>query len=324
MLVVKTEGLTKEFRTGFWRTRVRVLHDLNLEVRQGEIFGYLGPNGAGKTTTMNLLMGLIYPTAGRAWILGRDVSDVAVKAAVGFLPENPYFYTYLTGWEFLNFYGQLFGIPSGERRRRIEELLHLVGLSDAGKLQLRKYSKGMLQRIGLAQALINDPQAVFLDEPMSGLDPVGRKEVRDLILSLKAKGKTVFFSSHIIPDVEMICDRVGIIVNGRLIRVGPLEELLGSELESIEISASGLDDAAMVEMAQWSVRPPVQRGEKVFFAVGTEKEAMQVVERLLKMGALIHAILPHRLTLEEHFLREVANREQGRRASPEPGRRGEP
>ena len=324
MLVVKTEGLTKEFRTGFWRTRVRVLHDLNLEVRQGEIFGYLGPNGAGKTTTMNLLMGLIYPTAGRAWILGRDVSDVAVKAAVGFLPENPYFYTYLTGWEFLNFYGQLFGIPSGERRRRIEELLHLVGLSDAGKLQLRKYSKGMLQRIGLAQALINDPQAVFLDEPMSGLDPVGRKEVRDLILSLKAKGKTVFFSSHIIPDVEMICDRVGIIVNGRLIRVGPLEELLGSELESIEISASGLDDAAMVEMAQWSVRPPVHRGEKVFFAVGTEKEAMQVVERLLKMGALIHAILPHRLTLEEHFLREVANREQGRRASPEPGRRGEP
>lgn len=324
MLVVKTEGLTKEFRTGFWRTRVRVLHDLNLEVRQGEIFGYLGPNGAGKTTTMNLLMGLIYPTAGRAWILGRDVSDVAVKAAVGFLPENPYFYTYLTGWEFLNFYGQLFGIPSGERRRRIEELLHLVGLSDAGKLQLRKYSKGMLQRIGLAQALINDPQAVFLDEPMSGLDPVGRKEVRDLILSLKAKGKTVFFSTHIIPDVEMICDRVGIIVNGRLIRVGPLEELLGSELESIEISASGLDDAAMVEMAQWSVRPPVHRGEKVFFAVGTEKEAMQVVERLLKMGALIHAILPHRLTLEEHFLREVANREQGRRASPEPGRRGGP
>lgn len=324
MLVVKTEGLTKEFRTGFWRTRVRVLHDLNLEVRQGEIFGYLGPNGAGKTTTMNLLMGLIYPTAGRAWILGRDVSDVAVKAAVGFLPENPYFYTYLTGWEFLNFYGQLFGIPHGERRRRIEELLHLVGLSDAGKLQLRKYSKGMLQRIGLAQALINDPQAVFLDEPMSGLDPVGRKEVRDLILSLKAKGKTVFFSTHIIPDVEMICDRVGIIVNGRLIRVGPLEELLGSELESIEISASGLDDAAMVEMAQWSVRPPVHRGEKVFFAVGTEKEAMQVVERLLKMGALIHAILPHRLTLEEHFLREVANREQGRRASPEPGRRGGP
>ncbi|MFQ5658399.1 MAG: ABC transporter ATP-binding protein [Candidatus Methylomirabilales bacterium] len=322
MLVLKTEGLTKEFRTGFWQTRVRVLHDLNLEVRQGEIFGYLGPNGAGKTTTMNLLMGLIHPTAGRAWILGRDVSDVAVKAEVGFLPENPYFYHYLSGREFLDFYGQLFGLPSGERRRRIEELLHVVGMSHAAGLQLRKYSKGMLQRIGLAQALINDPQAVFLDEPMSGLDPVGRKEVRDLILDLKGRGKTVFFSTHIIPDVEMICDRVGIIVNGRLIRVGPLEELLGSEVECIEITASGLDEAAWVEIGRWSVRPPVRRGDKVFFAVGTEQEATRVVELLLKMGASIHAILPHRLTLEEHFLREVAGREQSRGASPEQGRGG--
>ncbi|MFQ5946575.1 MAG: ABC transporter ATP-binding protein, partial [Anaerolineae bacterium] len=281
MLVLKTEGLTKEFRSGFWRSRVRVLHDLNLEVRQGETFGYLGPNGAGKTTTMNLIMGLIHPTTGRAWILGRDVSDVAVKAEIGFLPENPYFYTYLTGREFLDFYGQLFGIPYRERRRRIDELLDLVGLSKAGKLQLRKYSKGMLQRIGLAQALINDPQAVFLDEPMSGLDPVGRKEVRDLILDLKARGKTVFFSTHIIPDVEMICDRVGIIVNGRLIRVGPLDELLGSDVESIEITASGLDEAALSEVARWSVGPPVQRGNRVFFAVATEKDASQALGLLL-------------------------------------------
>jgi ABC-2 type transport system ATP-binding protein len=309
MLVLKTEGLTKEFRSGFWRTRVRVLHDLNLEVRQGEIFGDLGPNGAGKTTTMNLIMGLIYPTAGRAWILGRDVSDVAVKAEVGFLPENPYFYTYLTGREFLDFYGRLFGIPSGERRRRVDELLDLVGLSKAGGLQLRKYSKGMLQRIGLAQALINDPQAVFLDEPMSGLDPVGRKEVRDLVLDLKARGKTVFFSTHIIPDVEMICDRVGIIVNGRLIRVGPLDELLGSEVESIEITASGLDDAAWIEVAQWSIRPPVHRGNRVFFAVATEKDSSQVLGLLLDRGASIHTVHPQRLTLEEHFLLEVASRE---------------
>jgi ABC-2 type transport system ATP-binding protein len=285
MLVLKTEGLTKDFRIGFWRSRVRVLHDLNLEVRQGEIFGYLGPNGAGKTTTMNLIMGLIHPTAGRAWILDRDVSDVAVKAEIGFLPENPYFYTYLTGLEFLDFYGRLFGIPSGKRRRRIEELLDLVGLSKAGKLQLRKYSKGMLQRIGLAQALINDPQAVFLDEPMS------------------------FFSTHIIPDVEMICDRVGIIVNGRLIRVGPVEELLGSEVESIEITASGLDEAALSDVARWSVGPPVQRGNRVFFAVATEKDASQVLGVLLNRGATIHAVHPQRLTLEEHFLREVASRE---------------
>jgi len=309
MSVLKTEGLTKDYPTGFWLTRVRVLDDLNLEVCEGEIFGYLGPNGAGKTTTLKLLMGLIYPTAGRAWILGRDVSDVAVKVHVGFLPENSSFYDYLSGREFLHFYGELFGIPYRERVKRIEELLDKVGLSKAGGLQLRKYSKGMLQRIGLAQALINDPQVVVLDEPMSGLDPVGRKEVRDLILDLKARGKTVFFSTHIVPDVEMICDRVGIIVAGRLTRVGPLEELLGSEVECIEIIASGLDEAAWVQVKEWSIRPPVERGDRVFFAVKTEKDASRAVELLVGRGVSIYAVLPQRPTLEEHFLREVAGRE---------------
>jgi len=316
MVVLKTEGLTKEYRSGFWLTRVRVLHDLNLEVCEGEIFGYLGPNGAGKTTTLKLLMGLIHPTAGRAWILGRDVSDVAVKAKVGFLPENPSFYDYLTGREFLHFYGELFGIPYRERVKRIEELLDKVGLSKAGGLQLRKYSKGMLQRIGLAQALINDPQVVVLDEPMSGLDPVGRKEVRDLILDLKSRGKTVFFSTHIVPDVEMICDRVGIIVAGQLIRVGPLEDLLGGEVECIEITASGLDEAAWVQVKEWSIRPPVERGEKVFFAVKTEKDASLAVELLVGRGVSIHAVLPQRRTLEEHFLQEVARPEHSRRGRP--------
>jgi len=309
MVVLKTEGLTKEYRTGFWRTRVRVLHDLNLEVHQGEIFGYLGPNGAGKTTTLKLLMGLIYPTAGRASILGRDVQDVAVKAQVGFLPENPYFYDYLTGREFLHFYGQLFGLPYRDRRQRIDELLHAVGLSKAAELQLRKYSKGMLQRIGLAQALINDPQVIVLDEPTSGLDPVGRKEVRDLILDLKGKGKTVFFSTHIVPDAEMICDRVGIIVAGRLTRVGTLEELLGSEVERIEITASGFDEAVDSQIDQWSVRPPARHGDKVLFAVNTEKEASQAMEFLLGRGAAVHAVHPKRRTLEDLFLREVASRE---------------
>ncbi len=306
MVVLKTEGLTKEYRSGFWRTRVRVLHDLNLEVHQGEIFGYLGPNGAGKTTTLKLLMGLIYPTAGRASILGRDVFDVAVKAQVGFLPENPYFYDYLTGREFLHFYGQLFGLPYRDRRQRIDELLHVVGLSKAAELQLRKYSKGMLQRIGLAQALINDPQVIVLDEPTSGLDPVGRKEVRDLILDLKSRGKTIFFSTHIVPDVEMICDRVGIIVAGRLTRVGTLEELLGSEVERIEITASGFDEAAGSQITRWSVRPPVQRGDKVLISVNTEKEASQVMEFLLGRGAAVHAVHPKRRTLEDLFLQEVA------------------
>lgn len=309
MAVLKTEGLTKEYRAGFWLTRVRVLHDLNLEVREGEIFGYLGPNGAGKTTTLKLLMGLIYPTAGRAWILGHDASDVAVKAHVGFLPENPSFYDYLTGREFLHFYGDLFSISYRERVQRIEELLQKVGLAKAGGLQLRKYSKGMLQRIGLAQALINDPKVVVLDEPMSGLDPVGRKEVRDLILDLKAKGKTVFFSTHIVSDVEMICNRVGIIVAGKLIRVGPLEELLGSEVACVEIIASGLDEGAWVRVKEWSLRPPVERGDKVFFAVKTEKDASRAVDFLVGQGAFIHAVLPQRRTLEEHFLQEVAGRE---------------
>jgi ABC-2 type transport system ATP-binding protein len=252
----------------------------------------------------------------RAWILGRDVSDVAVKAKVGFLPENPSFYDYLTGREFLHFYGELFGIPYRERVKRIEELLDKVGLAKAGGLQLRKYSKGMLQRIGLAQALINDPQVVVLDEPMSGLDPVGRKEVRDLILDLKSRGKTVFFSTHIVPDVEMICDRVGIIVAGQLIRVGPLEDLLGSEVECIEITASGLDEAAGVQVKEWSIRPPVERGDKVFFAVKTEKDASRAVELLVGRGVSIHAVLPQRRTLEEHFLQEVARPEHSRRGRP--------
>ena len=309
MVVLKTESLTKEYRIGFWRTRVRVLHDLNLEVHQGEIFGYLGPNGAGKTTTLKLLMGLIYPTAGRASILGQDVQDVAVKAQVGFLPENPYFYDYLTGREFLHFYGQLFGLPYRDRRQRIDELLDAVGLSKAAELQLRKYSKGMLQRIGLAQALINDPQVIVLDEPTSGLDPVGRKEVRDLILDLKGRGKTVFFSTHIVPDAEMICDRVGIIVAGRLTRVGTLEELLGSEVERIEITASGFDEAVDSQIDQWSVRPPARHGDKVLFAVNTEKEASQAMEFLLGRGAAVHAVHPKRRTLEDLFLREVTGRE---------------
>ncbi len=317
MVVLKTEGLAKEYRTGFWLTRVRVLHDLDLEVNKGEIFGYLGPNGAGKTTTLKLLMGLIQPTAGKAWVLGRDVSDVSVKAQVGFLPENPSFYDYLTGREFLHFYGELFGIPYRARVKRVEELLDKVGLSKAADLQLRKYSKGMLQRVGLAQALINDPKLVVLDEPMSGLDPVGRKEVRDLILELKTRGKTVFFSTHIVPDVEMICDRVGIIAGGQLVRVGPLGELLGSEVECVEIIVSGLDEATSGEVTEWSVRPPVERGDKVFFAVKTEKDAAQVMEALIGRGASIHAVHPQRRTLEDLFLQEVSSPEHSRRASAE-------
>lgn len=232
-MVITTEGLTKEFRVGFRMKRVLALDGLNLKVEEGEIFGYIGPNGAGKTTTLKIMMGLIYPTSGNVQIFGRDVKDVNIKMDIGFLPEAPYFYDYLTAREFLDFYGQLFDLGKNERKRRNEELLDMVDLRLAKDTQLRKFSRGMLQRIGIAQALINDPKLVILDEPMSGLDPVGRTKIRDVILRLKDEGKTVFFSSHILSDVEMICDRVGILVNGRLKEVGKLEELLG-ERESLE------------------------------------------------------------------------------------------
>jgi len=232
-VVITTEGSTKEFRVGFRMKRVLALDGLNLRVEEGEIFGYIGPNGAGKTTTLKIMMGLIYPTSGNVQIFGRDIKDINIKMDIGFLPEAPYFYDYLTAREFLDFYSQLFGLAKKERERRIEGLLDMVDLRLVKDTQLRKFSRGMLQRIGIAQALINDPKLVILDEPMSALDPVGRTKIRDVILRLKDEGKTVFFSSHILSDVEMICDQVGLLVNGKLKEIGKLEELLG-ERESLE------------------------------------------------------------------------------------------
>ncbi len=317
-LAINTEGLTKDYLSGFWRRRVRVLRDLTLEVRAGEVFGYLGPNGAGKTTTLKLLMGLIYPTAGRATILGRDIREVAMKAHVGFLPENPYFYDYLTGREFLDYYGRLFALPARARRERVDRLLHNVGMAHAAGVPLRKYSKGMLQRIGLAQALINDPHLVVLDEPMTGLDPLGRKEVRDLILRLKAEGKTIFFSTHIIPDVEVICDRVGIIFGGALVTVGPLEGLLGNRLDSIEITFSGLPPGAPnLPPGPW-LRPPVHTGGRTVLSVADEAAANAVLRALADRGATIHAVVPLRRTLEEEFVQQIEERRRAQGAGHRP------
>jgi ABC-2 type transport system ATP-binding protein len=229
--VIETVELRKTYRTGFWLTqKVTSLKSCTLQVFAGETFGLLGPNGAGKTTLLKTLLGIIRPSGGRGRLLGAPLGDRAVKQRVGYLPENPYFYDYLTGWEILNFAAGLFQIPPAIRKQRIPELLDLVGLAQATarKKQLRQYSKGMLQRIGLAQALINDPELVFLDEPMSGLDPLGRYQIREIILSLKSQEKTVFFNSHILSDVEMICDRVAILANGELICLGSLQELLGN------------------------------------------------------------------------------------------------
>src|SRR5579864_6375792 len=236
MAAIEILGLQKTYMVGFWRKRPkRALLPLHLTVEEGEIFGFLGPNGAGKTTTLKLLMGLVFPTSGTARILGREWTDPDIKAQIGFLPEQPYFYDYLTAHELLNYYGQLSGVPAKHRKRRIEEVLQRVGLVDVKGVQLRKFSKGMLQRAGIAQAILHDPKVIFLDEPMSGLDPVGRHEVRDIILDLKKQGRTVFFSTHILSDAEMLCDRVGVLSGGKLQGVGAPGEIVSIEVHAMEI-----------------------------------------------------------------------------------------
>ncbi|NJM59186.1 MAG: ABC transporter ATP-binding protein [Oscillatoriales cyanobacterium RU_3_3] len=240
-LVVETFNLGKFYRTGFWMNqKIESLKNCTLAVSQGETFGLLGQNGAGKTTLLKTLLGIVRPTSGSALLLGRPLGDRAVKQRVGYLPENPYFYDYLTGWEFLQFAAGLFQIPRSVQRQRIPQLLDLVGLahSAAVKKQLRQYSKGMLQRIGMAQALINNPEVVFLDEPMSGLDPMGRYQMREIILSLKSQGKTIFFNSHVLSDVEKICDRVAILARGELICIGAIDELLGTT-ETYRVQGKG-------------------------------------------------------------------------------------
>src|SRR5919205_2005176 len=251
MVAVEIANLTKDYEVGFWRKRkVRALDDLSLSIDEHQIFGFLGANGAGKTTTLKLLMRLIYPTGGAARILGRDISDTSMHAEIGYLPEHPYFYDYLTARELVEYCAELFGYASAERRRRAADLLARVRLEEKSwDKQLRKFSKGMLQRVGLAQALVNDPSVVFLDEPMSGLDPIGRREVRDLIASLRSTGTTVFLCSHILSDVEVLCDRAAVLRRGRLAHLGRLEELrvAGGE-RAMELVVAGAD-AARLEAA---------------------------------------------------------------------------
>jgi len=305
MNAIETEKLGKEHRIGFWRKRICALSQLDLTVHEGEVFGYLGPNGAGKTTTLKLLMGLLHPTSGKVRILGRPPGDVRIQQQVGFLPEQPSFYEYLTGRELLNFYGQLLGLDRPTRRERVERLAGQLRIESALDLQLRKYSKGMLQRIGIAQALLNEPRVVLLDEPMSGLDPIGRREVRDLLLRLKSEGRTVFFSSHIIPDVEVVCDRVGILVGGRLVAQGPIDEILGVRMASIEVTVSQVPQEVMGALDHLLVAQPIPRRERLLLTVKDEGALTELLARLLDGKAVIHAIAPHRESLEEYFIRHV-------------------
>lgn len=316
MAVIKTVNLSKIYirdvidveygrlKIRLKNRRVAALNELNLEVEEGETFGLLGPNGAGKTTTLKILMGLIFPTSGEAYIMGKPLGNKSVKSQIGFLPENPYFYDYLKGWEFLDYYGQLYGIPKSERRKKIPELLDLVGLSDAANLPLKGYSKGMLQRIGLAQALINDPKIIFLDEPQSGLDPFGRKEVRDIIINLKEKGKTVFFSSHILSDAEMICDRVGILSGGKLINVGNLSELLSAKIKEYEVVAENLSDN-FISVYQKKAKKILSRPDGVLIVVEKREDAETIVKELLNGAGRLVSFTPRKETLEEFFIRQT-------------------
>ena len=304
MALIETKNLSKEFRVGFRMKRVLALDDLNLEVEKGEIFGYIGPNGAGKTTTLKIIMGLIYPTYGNVKIFSKDVSDINVRAEMGFLPESPYFYDYLTAREFLDFYAQLFSLKKKERTKRIEELLDLVDLRKARDVQLRKFSRGMLQRIGLAQALINDPQLVVLDEPMSGLDPVGRSKIRNIILHLRDEGKTVFFSTHILSDVEMICDRVGIVIGGKLRAAGNLHELLGEKIRSIEITVSRLGEKGLEQVQRIAKRTTI-RDDRVLIAVDNKEDEKAVLRIINKNKGELISLVPQRESLEDLFMEEL-------------------
>lgn len=304
MEVIRTEGLSKTFYTDLLRKKIPAVVDLNLTVQENEIFGFLGPNGAGKTTTIKLLMGLIYPTSGKAWVLGRDNKEVDIRKEIGFLPESPYFYEYLTGEEFLNFYGQLFKQTKLERKKRIEELLDLVGLREVKGLQLRKYSKGMIQRLGIAQALINNPRLVIFDEPVSGLDPLGRKEIRDVLLRLKDEGKTVFFSTHIIPDVEMVCDRVGILNKGKMVAVGKIDELIGTTSKFTEITVTGLSKEGLEELEKLRLETK-QLGDKLLLTVEGDEKVNRAVDLIKSKGGKLISLIPHKETLEEIFIKEM-------------------
>jgi ABC-2 type transport system ATP-binding protein len=299
---IETQNLTKDYPTGFLHTKKkRSLDGLTMQVREGEIFGFLGPNGAGKSTTIKLLMGIIFPTLGDARILGKPVSDVRMHRDIGYLPEQPYFYDYLTAAELLDYFARFHDLPAAQRKERVQGMLRKVGLETVGRIQLRKYSKGMLQRVGLAQAILHDPKVVVLDEPMSGLDPIGRREVRDIILELRQQGKTVMFSTHILSDAETLCDRVGVIVGGKLQGVGAPDEIVGVKPQGLEIlfeyRASNAAPAILAKASPSGSRYRLKVAEEQLYGA---------LEELRQAGAQVVGVTQIKPTLEEYFMHLVA------------------
>jgi ABC-2 type transport system ATP-binding protein len=305
MLALETIELTKDYRLGFWRNRVkRALDRLNLRVEAGEVFGLLGPNGAGKTTTLKLLFRLIFPTSGSARILGKQLDDLSLRFRIAYLPENPGFYEHLTAQEFLNYVACLFALPAAERRRRIGELLEQLGLAASRDIPLRRFSKGMIQRVGIAQALLNDPEVVFLDEPMSGLDPLGRREVRELMLRLKKRQKTVFFSTHILADAETLCDRVAVLHHGRLQGCGELNKILCLGVSSTELVLEGPSAEVMAELKPYA-SSVIRTGERVCLEVPEESEVRRTLEIILRGRTKLISVNPVKRSLEDYFLQKV-------------------
>lgn len=304
MASIEILGLEKKFTTGFLRTRTRqALKPLFLQTEENEVFGFLGPNGAGKTTTLKLLMGLIFPDAGQAKILGMDWRDPRVRSQIGFLPEQPYFYDYLTATELLNYYATLSGVPAKERDRRVSQMLARVGLADSANVQLRKYSKGMLQRVGIAQAILHDPKIVFLDEPTSGLDPMGRREVRDLIQELKDEGKTVFFSTHILPDAEALCDRVAVIHQGELRGVGIVAELVHRSAASRETEI--IWNGSQAVSAVSSLGAKCRASGETVRATLPARDLDAALEKIRLHGGTLLSVTPVRATLEDFFFEKL-------------------
>jgi ABC-2 type transport system ATP-binding protein len=310
--LIKVEGLSKSYPTGFWRRRIRVLTDLSFTVARNEIVGFLGPNGAGKTTTIKILNRLAFPDSGTVTVFGEEAGRrPELRRRIGFMPEQPYFYEYLTGEEFLGLCGHLNGLSRAEIARGSQRMLSRVGLDGAGRTAIRKYSKGMMQRLGLAQALLHEPELVILDEPMSGLDPVGRMEVRNLILELKASGKTVFFSSHIISDVEALCDRVIILLKGRKVAEGRVEELVGGEgIRYVELLFSPVPDEGSLSRLGLPPGEATVRGNAFVLRAKDYEEANRWIERFREAGSLVRSCIPVKKHLEDIYVEQVAGRER--------------
>lgn len=307
--IIEINNLSKDYKVGFWKKKsVRALDDLTLTVESGQIFGFLGGNGAGKTTTIKILMSLLFPSAGSAKILGRDISDVDMHREIGYCPENPYFYDYLTAFELMNYFGEIFGLSGAKQKERSAELLTKVGLEEKDwNKQLRKFSKGMLQRVGLAQSLVNEPKVVFLDEPMSGLDPMGRREIRELIASLRETGTTVFMSTHILSDVEALCDRVAILRGGKLAATGDLNDLLasGGERQSFEINAAGISAASLNGFVAASGARVSEKANGISIEIESESEIDAVIKAVRAGGGRLLSVQPVKQSLEEFFVKET-------------------